>query len=130
MTVSLPWSVVEDDTRRARLAIAYWRLTDRRSGCGGLDHKSRRALAPPERCVDALRKQRAQQTVDRLAAPDCQEMGLVYTTELATEMDAANVRLAPLSPWCTSEMAPGRPCQLRLATPGPSRGIPFSWSAP
>ena len=54
--------------------------------------KSRRTLALPERCVDALRKQRAQQAADRLAAPTWQETGLVFTTDVGTEMDAANVR--------------------------------------
>jgi integrase len=55
--------------------------------------KSRRTLALPERCVDALRKQRAQQAADRLAAGEhWQDTGLVFTTAGGTEMDAANVR--------------------------------------
>ena len=55
--------------------------------------KSRRTLALPERCVEALRKQRAQQAADRLAAGEgWQDTGLVFTTAGGTEMDAANVR--------------------------------------
>ena len=55
--------------------------------------KSRRTLALPERCIEALRKQRAQQAADRLAAGErWQDTGLVFTTAGGTEMDAANVR--------------------------------------
>jgi integrase len=55
--------------------------------------KSRRTLALPTRCIDVLRKQRAQQAADRLAAGErwC-ESGLVFTTAVGTAMDAANVR--------------------------------------
>ena len=43
--------------------------------------------------VDALRKQRAQQAADRLAAGEqWQDTGLVFTTALGSEMDVANVR--------------------------------------
>ena len=55
--------------------------------------KTRRTLALPERCVEALRKQRAQQAADRLAAGErWKDTGLVFTTAGGTEMDAANVR--------------------------------------
>ena len=54
--------------------------------------KSRRTLALPELCVEALRKQGAQQAADRLAACEWQQTGLVFTTATGTEMDAANVR--------------------------------------
>jgi integrase len=55
--------------------------------------KSRRTLALPARCIEALRKQRAQQVADRLAAGErWRESGLVFTTALGTAMDAANVR--------------------------------------
>ena len=49
-------------------------------------------MALPARCIDALRKQRAQQVADRLAADDWQDIGLVFTTSVGTPMDAANVR--------------------------------------
>lgn len=43
--------------------------------------------------MEALRRQRAQQVADRLAAgADWQESGLVFTTKVGTETDAANVR--------------------------------------
>ena len=55
--------------------------------------KSRRTLALPGRCIEALRKQRAQQVADRLAAGErWRESCLVFTTALGTAMDAANVR--------------------------------------
>ena len=54
--------------------------------------KSRRTLALPARCTEALRKQRAQQVADRLAADGWEDSGLVFTTAVGTAMDAANVR--------------------------------------
>jgi integrase len=55
--------------------------------------KSRRTLALPARCVEALRKQRAQQLADRLRAGDrWQENGLVFATSIGTKMLAGNVR--------------------------------------
>ena len=55
--------------------------------------RSRRTLALPGRCIDALRKQRAQQLTDRLAAGErWQETGLVFTTSVGTKMAAGNVR--------------------------------------
>ena len=55
--------------------------------------RSRRTLALPVRCVEALRKQRALQALERLAAGDrWQETGLVFTTALGSAMDASNVR--------------------------------------
>jgi integrase len=55
--------------------------------------RSRRTLALPARCVEALRKQRAQQLADRLRAGDrWQENGLVFATSVGTKMSAGNVR--------------------------------------
>jgi integrase len=55
--------------------------------------KSRRTLALPRRCVDALRAHRTQQAEDRQAAGrDWQETGLVFASKLGTELDAHNVR--------------------------------------
>ena len=55
--------------------------------------RSRRTLALPSRCIDALRAQRAQQAADRLAAgPAWKESELVFTTGVGSEMDPANVR--------------------------------------
>jgi integrase len=55
--------------------------------------RSRRTLALPGRCIDALRAQRVQQAADRLAAgPSWKDSGLVFTTAIGSEMDPANVR--------------------------------------
>jgi integrase len=71
--------------------LEVWRSV--REGGDTKTRKSRRTLAIPARCVEALRKQRAQQLSDRLAAGErWQESGLVFTTALGSAMDAANVR--------------------------------------
>ena len=70
--------------------IEVWRSV--REGGDTKTRKSRRTLALPVRCVEVLRKQRAQQAADRLAADGWQDTGLVFTTALGTAMDAANVR--------------------------------------
>ena len=71
--------------------VEVWRSV--REGGDTKTRKSRRALALPTRCVQALRKQRAQQATGRLAAGAAwQETGLVFTTQVGTAMDAANVR--------------------------------------
>ena len=67
-----------------------WRSV--RRGGDTKTRKSRRTLALPARCIEALRKQRTQQAADRLAADDWQDSGLVFTTAAGTAMDAANVR--------------------------------------
>ena len=81
--------------------IEVWRSV--RSDGDTKTKKSRRTLALPARCIEALRKQRAQQAADRLAAGErWRESGLVFTTALGTAMDAANVRRGlphGLSPW-------------------------------
>ena len=71
--------------------VEVWRSV--RDGGDTKTKKSKRTLALPARCVDALRKQRVQQAADRLAAGvSWQETGLVFTTKTGTQMDAANVR--------------------------------------
>jgi integrase len=70
--------------------IEVWRSV--RHGGDTKTRKSRRTLALPARCIEALRKQRAQQAADRLAADDWKDTGLVFTTVVGTAMDAANVR--------------------------------------
>src|SRR5215217_2814313 len=71
--------------------LEVWRSV--REGGDTKTRNSRRTLALPARAVEALRKQRAQQTADRLVAgPRWQESGLVFTTGLGTQLDAANVR--------------------------------------
>ena len=70
--------------------MEVWRSV--RQGGDTKTRKSRRTLALPARCIEALRKQRAQQAADRLASDDWQDSGLVFTTAVGTEMDAANAR--------------------------------------
>ena len=71
--------------------MEVWRSV--REGGDTKTRKSRRTLALPARCVDALRRQRAQQAADRLASGEgWQETGLVFSTRIGTEMDSANVR--------------------------------------
>ena len=55
--------------------------------------KSRRTLALPRRCVEALREQRVGQAQDRLAAgPLWQDHGLVFASTVGTPLDDHNVR--------------------------------------
>jgi hypothetical protein len=64
-----------------------------RQGGDTKTRRSRRTLALPQRYIDVLRKRRAEQKRERLLAGDqWHESGLVFTTKLGTEMDAANVR--------------------------------------
>jgi integrase len=71
--------------------IEVWRSV--REDRGTKTRKSRRTLALPARCVDALRKQRALQAVERLAAGQrWRDTGLVFTTRFGTGMNATNVR--------------------------------------
>jgi len=93
---ALRWEHVHLDGRPNAVQSApphleVWRSV--REGGDTKTRKSRRTLALPVRAVQALRKQRAQQTADRLAAGNrWQETGLVFTTGLGTQLDAANVR--------------------------------------
>ncbi len=71
--------------------IAVWRSV--RAEGETKTPKSRRTLALPALCVDALRQQRLLQDEDRLYAGDrWQETGLVFTSQVGTALDAANVR--------------------------------------
>ncbi len=71
--------------------IMVWRSV--RAGGDTKTRKSRRTLALPQRCVDALRDQRARQTAARkLAGVRWVDNDLVFASEVGTELDAANVR--------------------------------------
>lgn len=55
--------------------------------------RSRRTLALPTRCIEALRDQRDRQETDRLrAGPDWQESDLVFPSTVGTPMSAGNAR--------------------------------------
>jgi integrase len=71
--------------------IAVWRSV--RTGGDTKTRKSRRTLALPARCVEMLRQHGEAQHRDRAAAGDrWEEHGLVFTSRVGTELDAANVR--------------------------------------
>jgi len=71
--------------------LEVWRSM--RMGGDTKTRKSRRTLALPELCVEALRLRMVEQEQDRAAAGDSWvETGLVFTTRVGTGLDAANVR--------------------------------------
>ncbi|MDP9608849.1 tyrosine-type recombinase/integrase [Streptomyces demainii] len=72
--------------------IAVWRSV--RAGGETKTRKSRRTLALPGRCVAALVEHRERQAHQRAAAgARWKEHSLVFTSEVGTALDAANVRL-------------------------------------
>jgi integrase len=71
--------------------IAVWRSV--RAGADTKTRKSRRTLALPQRCVEALEEQRRRQDQDRIAAgARWQEHGLVFASRVGTPLDASDVR--------------------------------------
>jgi integrase len=86
---ALRWEHVHLDAAPPHIEV--WRSV--RADGDTKTRKSRRTLALPARCVEALRKQRAQQLTDRLRSGDrWQENGLVFATSVGTKMSAGNVR--------------------------------------
>jgi integrase len=72
-------------------SIAVWRSV--RLGGDTKTAKSRRTLGLPRTVVEGLREHRMRQDEDRLAAGELwRDHGLVFTTAVGTELDAANVR--------------------------------------
>jgi hypothetical protein len=73
--------------------IAVWRSV--RRGGDTKTRKSRRPLALPACCVEALWQQSQDQGWDRLSADDAgEEHGLVFSSAAGKPLDAANVRRA------------------------------------
>ena len=73
-----------------RYAIYVWR--SERYGGDAKTEKSRRTLALPQRCVEALRQQQERQERDRLLAGELwQDRGLVFTSRVGTPLTANNV---------------------------------------
>ena len=71
--------------------IRVWRSV--RAGGDTKTRTSRRTLALPERCVEALNEQQQRQGAQRrLAGPRWQDTDLVFASEAGTPLDAANVR--------------------------------------
>ncbi len=74
-----------------QLAVFVWRAD--RAGDDTKTPKSRRTLALPRRCVEALREHRVRQAEDRLAAgPLWQDHNLVFASTVGTPLDDHNVR--------------------------------------
>ena len=72
-------------------AVFVWRSD--RAGGDTKTPRSRRTLALPRRCAEALREQRMRQLSDRLAAgPLWQDHGLVFASAVGTPMDNHNMR--------------------------------------
>jgi integrase len=91
----LTWSHVqlaEDETEEALSHIMVWRSV--RAGGDTKTRKSRRSLALPRRCVQALRAQKARQEAARaeLGARWRADLDLVFTRSQGTVYDAAGVR--------------------------------------
>ena len=73
-----------------RYAIYVWR--SERHGGDTKTEKSRRTLALPQRCVEALRQHRELQERDRLRAGELwQDHGLVFASRVGTPLTANNV---------------------------------------
>ena len=93
---ALTWDNVDLDgdptaTQQIPPHIAVWRSV-RRSG-DTKTRKSRRTLALPIRCTDALRELKQRQDRERSAAgPRWHDTGLVFTTRYGTALSPANVR--------------------------------------
>lgn len=87
---ALRWDHVHLHPNGSPPHLEVWRSV--RRGGDTKTRKSRRTLALPARCVEAIRRQRAQQAADRLVAAGWEDSGLVFTTAVGTALDAANVR--------------------------------------
>jgi integrase len=73
------------------IAIYVWRA--QRHGGDTKTEKSRRTLALPRRCVEALREHRKIQAKDQLRAGELwQDCGLVFCSTIGTPLDDHNVR--------------------------------------
>lgn len=73
--------------------IMVWRSV--REGGDTKTRKSRRSLALPQRCIDALKAHQTKRAfAQRLAANRWQQNDLVFSSAVGTELDAANVRRA------------------------------------
>ena len=89
----LPVSTAGFDAVRAgddRYAVYVWR--SERHGGDTKTEKSRRTLALPQRCVEALRQHYALQAKDRLRAGELwRDHGLVFASTIGTPLTANNV---------------------------------------
>jgi integrase len=95
-TRALTWDLVDldgdpDASPAVPPSIQVWRSV--REGGDTKTMKSRRTLALPQRCVEALRSHRVRQEQEKKRAGDrWTDYGLVFATTAGTAMDAAGVR--------------------------------------
>ncbi len=83
--------VAEAGFDREQVAVFVWRAE--RAGGDTKTKKSRRTLALPRKCVEALREQRVRQAKDRLLAGELwKDHGLVFASLAGTPLDDHNVR--------------------------------------
>src|SRR5580698_8623336 len=83
--------VAEAGFDHEQLAVFVWRAD--RAGGDTKTPKSRRTLALPRKCVEALREHRVRQAEDRLGAgPLWMDHDLVFASAVGTPMDDHNVR--------------------------------------
>jgi integrase len=93
---ALTWSHINlDGSPHAKPPVLphmmVWRSV--RAGGDTKTHTSRRTLALPQRCVDALRDHRTRQTTQRRVAKErWVDHDLVFASEVGTPLDSANVR--------------------------------------
>jgi integrase len=103
---ALRWDHVDLDAA----SIAVWRSV--RLGGDTKTAKSRRTLGLPRTVVGALREHRMRQDEDRLAAGELwTDHGLVFTTEVGTELDAASVRRSFRSVCRAADIGEGCACR-------------------
>jgi integrase len=95
---ALTWDHVDlvgkpDATPVVLPSISVWRSV--REDGDTKTRKSRRTLAMPTRCVEALKAHRGYQNTRRtLAGKNWREQGLVFASQVGTELDSHNVRRA------------------------------------
>jgi integrase len=83
--------VSEAGFEHEQVAVFVWRAE--RAGGDTKTPESRRTLALPRKCVEALREHRVRQAQDRLVAgPLWQDHGLVFASAVGTPTDDHNVR--------------------------------------
>jgi integrase len=86
---ALTWSHVDLDSDPP--SIRVWRSV--RAGGDTKTRKSRRTLALPQRCVDALREHRERQAeIRRTAGSRWEDHDLVFPSQVGTPSDASHVR--------------------------------------
>ena len=107
---ALTWNLVDLEGDPAATpprppSVNVWRSV--RAGGDTKTRKSRRTLALPNRCVEALRRHQLNQAAERDRAGDLwRPTNLVFSNLLGGELDAANVRRSFRAILATTDLAP------------------------